>query len=430
MGAAWLLSQRHRVTLYEREGRFGGHSNTVDVPCGDRVTPVDTGFIVYNERNYPNLTRLFRHLEVETRPSDMSFAVSIDRGRLEYNAGTFAGLFAQPANALRPSYWRMLAQVLRFFREAGTVLEAPGEGPSLGDWLAAQGYGRAFIADHLLPMGAAIWSVPAQEMLAFPARSFVQFFRNHGLLEIVDRPRWRTVVGGSRAYVAKITAALSRTARLSSRVVALRPVGSGVLVVDRSGTARRFDQVVVATHADEALAMLDAPTDAEARVLGAFRYQRNLAVLHRDRALMPRRRAAWGAWNYLAERRGGDALDRALSVTYWMNRLQDVDPRSPLFVTLNPIRAPRDDLTVASFEYDHPAYDAAALAAQRQLPFIQGERRIWFCGSYCGYGFHEDALAAGLDVAERFGVRRPWAVDAPAVLGAEFMPERAAAGAR
>lgn len=430
MGAAWLLGQRHRVTIYEREARFGGHSNTVDVACGDRVTPVDTGFIVYNERNYPNLTQLFRHLDVATQPSDMSFAVSLDRGRLEYNAGETRGLFAQPSNLLRPSYWRMLAQVLRFFREAGGVLDEPGEGPSLGDWLAAHGYGRAFIADHLLPMGAAIWSVPAREMLDFPAKSFVQFFRNHGLLEVSERPRWRTVTGGSRSYVARITAALRDAARLSTRVVAIHSDGAGVLVTDASGATRRFDHAIVAAHADETLAMLAEPTVDERRVLGAFRYQRNRAILHRDTALMPRRRAAWGAWNYLAERRPGASMDPSLSVTYWMNRLQDLDPRWPLFVTLNPIREPRPDQVIAAFDYDHPAYDRAALVAQRALPSIQGARGIWFCGSYCGYGFHEDALSAGLDVAERFGVRRPWAVDAPVILGAEFMPERAAAGAR
>lgn len=430
MGAAWLLSQRHRVTMYEREGRFGGHSNTVDVLCGDRLTPVDTGFIVYNDRNYPNLTALFHHLDVATQPSDMSFAVSIDRGRLEYNAGTYGGLFAQRRNLLRPAHWRMIAEILRFFRSAGAVLDLPGDGPSLGDWLADEGYGRSFVDDHLLPMGAAIWSVPADEMLAFPAKSFVQFFRNHGLLEVSDRPQWRTVTGGSATYVRRLTAALSRTARLAARVVAVRPVGSGVLVTDRSGTTRRFDQVVIAAHADEALAMLDGPTSQERRVLGAFRYQRNIAVLHRDTTLMPRRPAAWGAWNYLAERRGGSVGERSLSVTYWMNRLQGLDPRWPLFVTLNPPRAPRADLTVTAFEYDHPVYDRAALAAQGDLPFIQGERRVWFCGSYCGYGFHEDALSSGLDVAERFGVRRPWAADAPIDAGAEFLPERAAAAQR
>ncbi len=430
MSCAWLLSQRHRVTLYEREGRLGGHSHTIDVLCGERAVPVDTGFIVYNERNYPNLTQLFRHLQVPTEATDMSFGVSLDHGRLEYNAGDWLGLAAQPANLLRPRYWRMLSDVLRFFRGAPALLDEPGEGMSLGAWLARERFGRGFIEDHLLPMGAAIWSVPPCEMMEFPAKSFVQFFRNHGLLELLDRPRWRTVSGGSREYVRRLMDDSASTTRLAAAVTQIRSLGSDVLVSDRLGVTRRFDHVVIAAHADEALTMLGDATEAERRVLGAFRYQRNRAVLHRDPSLMPRRRRAWAAWNYLAERRAGDGFDLSLSVTYWMNQLQNLDRRWPLFVTLNPVRAPQDSLTIASFDYDHPAYDAAALAAQRDLPRIQGERRLWFCGSYCGYGFHEDGLVAGLAVAENFGVRRPWAAD-PVIAGAaEFIPERAAAGAR
>lgn len=430
MSCAWLLGQRHRVTLYEREGRLGGHSNTIDVLCGDRLVPVDTGFIVYNERNYPNLTQLFRHLDVGTEATDMSFGVSLDRGRLEYNAGDWLGMAAQPTNLLRPRYWRMLSDVMRFFRRAPDLLDEPGAGVSLGAWLAREGYGRGFVEDHLLPMGAAIWSVPPREMLEFPAKSFVQFFHNHGLLELRDRPRWRTVSGGSREYVRRLMGDAPATTRLAAAVTDVRSSGANVLVTDRTGATRRFDHVIIAAHADEALGMLADATPVERRVLGAFRYQRNRAVLHRDPALMPRRRRAWAAWNYIAERRAGDGYDLSLSVTYWMNQLQNLDPRHPLFVTLNPIREPDDALTIATFDYDHPAYDAGALAAQLELPMIQGARQVWFCGSYCGYGFHEDGLAAGLSVAERFGVQRPWARERLVVGAAEFMPERAAAGAR
>ena len=430
MACAWLLSQRHRVTLYEREGRLGGHSNTIDVRCGDTIVPVDTGFIVYNERNYPNLTQLFRHLDVPTEATDMSFGVSLDRGRLEYNAGDWLGLAAQPMNLLRPRYWRMLSDVLRFFRGAPALLDEQGPGMSLGAWLARERFGRGFIDDHLLPMGAAIWSVPPREMLEFPARSFVQFFRNHGLLELLDRPRWRTVSGGSREYVRRLMEDSASSTRVAAAVTDLRRSGRDVVVTDRLGAVRRFDHAVIAAHADEALTMLADASSRERAILDAFRYQRNRAVLHRDAALMPRRRRAWAAWNYIAERPAHADLDLSVSVTYWMNQLQNLDRRWPLFVTLNPIIEPRDELTIASFDYDHPAYDAGALAAQQELPAIQGLRQIWFCGSYCGYGFHEDGLAAGLAVAERFGVRRPWANE-PAVTGAaEFMPERAAAGAR
>lgn len=430
LSAAWLLARRHRVTLYEREAWTGGHSNTVEVDCGGRPIPVDTGFIVFNERNYPNLTALFAHLAVPTRRSDMSFGVSIDRGRLEYNAGTWTGLAAQPTNLLRPRYWGMLKDTLRFFRDARRLLAETGPEPTLGEWLAREGYGSGFVEDHLLPMGAAIWSVPVREMLGFPARSFVDFFANHGLLEIYDRPRWRTVVDGSRTYVRRLLEDAGPGLARAAGALAVRSLGGRqVAVVDRRGATRQFDHAILATHADDALALLAAPSAAEHRVLGAFRYQRNIAILHRDPALMPRRRGAWAAWNYLAERHGAGGLDLSLSVTYWMNRLQGLDPAFPLFVTLNPLRAPREELTVARFEYDHPCFDAAARAAQPLLDTIQGTRGIWYCGSYFGHGFHEDGLAAGLAVAERFGVRRPWAADAPAVEAAGFIPERAAAHA-
>jgi uncharacterized protein len=430
LGATWLLSGRHRVTLYERESRLGGHSNTVDVPCGGRVEPVDTGFIVYNERNYPNLTALFAQLGVPTRASDMSFGVSIDGGGFEYSGGSLMGLVAQPSNLLRPRFWRMLSDVARFFRTAPRLLEGDDVDLTLGSWLQLEGYGPAFVEDHLLPMGAAIWSVPVREMLGFPARSFAQFFANHGLLEFSGRPRWRTVVGGSRTYVGHLLGAARPETRIAAGVARVAPDATGVAVTDRHGETRRYDHAIVAAHADEALAMLDAPSAAEAAILGAFRYQRNLAVLHRDPALMPRRRGAWAAWNYLAERRSGDPLDLSLSVTYWMNLLQGIDPAWPLFVTLNPLRAPRGDLTVAEIAYDHPCFDGAALRAQASLATIQGVRRVWYCGSYCGYGFHEDGLSAGLAVAERFGVRRPWADGAPRSVGVsgEPAPRAAVAG--
>lgn len=424
LSAAWLLASRHRVTLYEKDSRLGGHTNTVRVPVGGRDIAVDTGFIVYNETNYPNLTALFAHLGVTTQASDMSFSVSVDRGQFEYLGGEWTGLFAQPSNWLRPGYWRMLADCLRFFREAPALLAAPPGrlDPTLGCFLDAGGYSREFIDDHLLPMGAAIWSVSTSRMRDFPARSFVRFFANHGLLQATRRPRWRTVTGGASAYVAKLTAGLSDGLRLGAAVTGVRPEGTGVIVRDARGGVRRFDRVIVAAHADQALALLESPSEQERRVLGAFSYQPNLAVLHRDASLMPRRRRAWASWNYLAEgTAAGSEGGRGVSVTYWMNRLQKLDARCPLFVSLNPVRAPRSDLTISAFEYQHPSFDAAALAAQAELPSIQGVRNVWFCGSWCGYGFHEDALASGLAAAEALGVERPWSLGAapgPAILEA------------
>jgi predicted NAD/FAD-binding protein len=406
MSAAWLLSEAHRVTVYEQDDRPGGHSHTVDVATGDGTMPVDTGFIVYNEAAYPNLTALFAHLGVATKPSVMSFAVSLHGGRLEYSGTDFNGLFAQRKNLLSPRFWSMLRDLVRFYREAPAVQDSLGV-ESLGAFLARGNYGAPFRDDHLLPMAAAIWSAPPALLLDYPARSFIRFFENHGLFKIAGRPAWRTVVGGSREYVRRLTRRHADRIRLANGVETLIRTPDGVRVVDASGEATLFDHVVVATHADQALAMIDAPTPEESRVLGAFRYGRNHAVLHRDTALMPRRRAAWSSWNYL-ESRGASA---SLCVTYWMNELQGLADPTPLFVTLNPCRAPRPEAILREMTYDHPIFDVPALGAQQRLWSLQGQQRLWFCGSYFGAGFHEDALQAGLAVAEQLGgVRRPWAV--------------------
>lgn len=408
LSAAWLLAKGHDVTVYEADGRVGGHSNTVDVEVGGRRIAVDTGFIVYNEPCYPNLTALFDHLGVETAATDMSFAVSIDRGRLEYAGSDLAGLLAQPSNLVKPRFWSMIADLLRFYREAPRDLPTMGE-ISLGDYLEAHRYGRAFRDDHLYPMAAAVWSTPSAEVGLYPAAAFVRFCENHGLLRLTGRPVWRTVKGGSREYVARLTASFRDRILTSTPVVAVRRDGAGVEIVDASGGRRRFDEVVIATHADRALALLEAPSDDERRLLGAFRYSKNEAVLHSDPALMPRRRAAWASWNYLSDAREGD---RALSVTYWMNRLQPLGPAPDLFVTLNPLREPDPRLVHRRIAYDHPLFDAATGRAQTASWSLQGVNHTWFCGAHFGAGFHEDGLQAGLAVAEDLGgVRRPWSVE-------------------
>ena len=405
LSAAWLLSGRHDVTLYEKDARLGGHANTLSVDYDGARIDVDTGFIVYNEITYPNLVQLFRQLGVATEASDMGFGVSVDDGRLEY-AGSLRGLLAQPGNLASPRYRRMIADVLRFFRSAGDLLREPGPGPSLGEWLAREGYGEGFVEDHLLPMGAAIWSCPVGTMLDFPARSFVQFFQNHQLLNLVSRPRWRTVTGGSTQYVSRLAARLTGRIRLSSPVRRVVPGRDGVAVACVDGDLRHYDQVVLATHGDQALRLIAEPTAAETAVLGCFRYQPNTAILHRDTAMMPRRRAAWAAWNYQAERAG--TRDRRVALTYWMNRLQNLDPARPLFVSMNPLREPDPAKVFARIAYEHPVFDAAAVAAQDRLPEIQGRRRLWFCGSYAGWGFHEDGLKSAIAVALALGARLPW----------------------
>jgi len=405
LGAAWLLARRHEVTLYERNGHLGGHSNTVHVRQGGRDIPVDTGFIVYNEQNYPNLVRLFAALDVPTAPSSMSFSVSIDGGRVEYAGGDVLGLFAQPRNILRPAHWRMLGCALRFFHSAAAMIDRTDHEPTLGEFLRRGRYSRAFVEEHLLPMTAAIWSVPPATIAGFPARSVIRFFENHGLLRYFRRPQWRTVRGGSVEYVSRLVRAIGPELRRRPAAAALRVDAEGVMVRDACGGEERFDHAVVAAHADEALALLADPTPEERRVLGAFRYQPNRTILHGDAALMPKRRRVWSSWNYIS---AGAGADQAVSVTYWMNRLQPIDPAVPLFVSLNPLREPAPGMVHAEFVYDHPVYDAAAMAAQALLPSIQGRRGIWFCGSYFGHGFHEDALSSGLAAAEALGLRRPW----------------------
>ena len=415
LSAAWLLTREHDVTVYEREPRLGGHGNTVQVDYDGTSIAVDTGFIVYNEATYPNLIALFDHLGVASETSDMSFSVSVGAGDLEYE-GSAAGLVAQPLNLLKPWYWGMWRDIVRFYKAAPALLDQPEEAPlSLGAYLDREGYGAVFREHHLLPMAAAIWSCPMETMLAFPARSFVRFFVNHGLFNLGARPEWRTVSGGSRVYVETLLVhalgarALKDRVRLDRAVVSVQRLDGGVSVTDRAGDTALYDQVVIAAHGNEALAMLKDPTAEETRLLSAFSYQNNTAVLHRDRSQMPRRQRAWAAWNYLAS--GGGQGDRAVSLTYWMNRLQNIDNRHPLFVTMNPIVPPDPKLVFQTFSYDHPVFDQAAVDAQAELPLIQGVNRTWYCGSYCGYGFHEDGLKSGVAVARALGAEIPWSND-------------------
>lgn len=404
LSAAWLLSMRHDVSLFEADGRLGGHSNTRDA----HGVPVDTGFIIYNEVTYPNLTALFRHLGVETKPSEMSFSVSLDAGRLEYSGTGLAGLLAQPANMARPRFWRMLRELLRFYREAPYDVARIGE-ISLADYLDAKGYGTAFRHDHLYPMAAAIWSTPAAEVGNYPAAAFIRFCENHGLLKLAGRPIWRTVKGGSREYVGRLASRFAGRTLLGRGICSVVRHADAVRLTDSDGVEHRFDHVVLATHADQALRLLADASPDEHRLLGSFGYSRNEAVLHSDERLMPRRRRAWSSWNYLADTRNET---RRLSVTYWMNRLQSLPEERPLFVTLNPAAEPEADKVLHREIYEHPVFDAAAMRAQQELWSLQGVRNTWFCGAYFGAGFHEDGLQAGLATAEALGgVRRPWNVE-------------------
>ncbi len=401
LSAAWLLSQRHSVTLYEKADRLGGHSNTITASLATGKVAVDTGFICYNDATYPNLIALFDHLDVPSCETDMSFAVSRDGGRFEYAA---PGLFAQKRNILQPKFWSMLLEIVRFYRKAPSDLGAlAGTDISLGEYLLREDYSASFCDDHLLPMAAAIWSSPTETLMDYPAEAFIRFCINHGLLKLSDRPMWRTVQGGSRVYVERLARSVPRIL-LNRGVSRVTRTDTGVEVHDSEGGVETYDHVVIGTHANQALQMLEGPSAAERQLLGAFKYSHNLTVLHTDTNLMPRRRKAWASWNYIGTQGG-------LCVSYWMNKLQGLQGQD-VFVTLNPAHAPRPGTLLYSEIYEHPIFDAAAIAAQKKLWSLQGQGGVWFCGAHFGAGFHEDGLQSGLAVAEQLGgVRRPWSVE-------------------
>ncbi|MHA7772662.1 NAD(P)/FAD-dependent oxidoreductase [Roseibium sp. M-1] len=404
--AAWALSGRHDVVLYEKRMRPGGHSATVDIDYDGTPLSVDTGFIVYNELNYPNFTALLDHLGVASEISDMSFGLSADRGKLEWSGNSLDAIFAQRRNLVSPRFLRMLRDIFRFNKKAVEDLKAGRlTGVTLGGYLDHERYSSGFINDYLLAMGAAIWSTPINEMRDYPAESFIAFFENHRLLSF-DRPLWRTISGGSRSYVDRLIASFRDKVRLGTPVADIRRENGQVIVRDINGHTDVFDQVILASHTDQSLAMLGDASPQEREILGSIRYRPNEVYLHRDETLMPCSKRVWSSWNYMSDRDHGETRD--VTVSYWMNRLQNIDHSKPVFVTLNPYKAPRAEKTFAKFIYDHPQFDANALAAKRRLLEIQGVNNTWFCGAWRGHGFHEDGLASGLDIARSLGARIPW----------------------
>lgn len=405
MGAAYLLNTRHDVTVYEKEPRMGGHSRTLEVQAPEGVVAVDTGFIVFNRRNYPELSALFASLGVPVAKSRMSFGVSVNDGWLEYSTRGLAGLFAQKANLLRPEFHRMLADITRFNRRAMAYAERNPDA-SMEQCLSELGLGEWFRRYYLLAMGASIWSTPPRQMLGFPARVMIQFFANHGLLTISGQPQWYTVQGGSREYISRVTSSFRDRLRLGCPALEVRRQQSGLVVTDASGDASLYDQVVFACHSDQALRLIAAPSEAHRQALGSIRYHPNRAVLHGDRSFMPRRRQAWSSWSYLCA--GEGRQEDGISLSYWMNNLQPLGTDQPIIVTMNPGRQPRPELVHDEHVFEHPLFDSAAIAAQRRLPEIQGEGGMWFCGAWCRYGFHEDGLGSAVAVAEKLGARAPW----------------------
>ncbi len=390
--AARELNREHDVTVFEAGDWIGGHTNTVDVETESGRLAVDTGFIVFNESTYPHFCALLRELGVPWQESDMSFSVRCESTGLEYNGTSFNGLFAQRSNLLRPAFWRMVKDIMRFYREAPDVLKRPDDPTTLGEYLERGGYSRLFIEKHLIPMGAAVWSSTAETMRAFPMRFLVQFFHNHGFLRVEDRPQWLVVEGGSREYVKRLVEPFVDRVHLRTPVVHVERTARGVRVCTEQGEESFFDRVVLATHADTSLRMLSDASPLEREILGAFEFQRNEAVLHTDARLLPRRERAWASWNYHIDE-GGAGLP---TVTYWMNNLQKLASDTPYFVTLNRTAEIDESRVLRSFVYHHPIFSTRTVTAQSRHAEIDGVNGVHFCGAYWGYGFHEDGVQSAL----------------------------------
>ena len=405
MAAASLLHPHHIIAVYEKNDYIGGHSRTIEVNTPDGKVPVDTGFIVFNYRNYPLLTKLLTHLKVPVAKSDMSFGASIENGWLEYGTQHPHNIFTQKRNLLRPAFWGMIRDVLKFNKHAKKYLN---KDPSitLGQCLDELGMGAWYRQYFLLPMGACIWSTPLAEMLEFPAHSFIRFFTNHGLLSLNDQPQWYTVTGGSREYVKRLTLPFNNQIRLNCGAKVVERNENGVMIIDTQGNTENYDQVIFACHADQALAMLKNPSADEQRILGSFRYHNNRMVLHSDTSFMPKNKGAWASWVYLSEMR--EDKKPSVSLSYWMNRLQPLQTNTPMIVTLNPGREPNKELVHDEYWFEHPLFDEGAIRAQAEIQNIQGKDRLWFCGAYQRYGFHEDGLGSAVAMIKQMGIEPPW----------------------
>ena len=398
LGAAWLLSRHHDVVLFESQDRLGGHTHTHRVSQAGREFSVDTGFIVFNPENYPLLTRLFDELGVASQPTTMGFSVHDGASGLEYNATSLSAMFCQRCNLLSPRFLRMVGEIVRFYRECPALLDQQGDGPTLGDYLSSRGYSDMFVRDHLVPMACALWSSPSRRILDFPAKYLVRFMANHRMLQVQGRPGWRVVSDGSSTYIRAMESRWQAQVRLSTKVNAIRRAADAVVLATTAGE-ESFDQVLLACHADQSLSLLSDPSADEASILGAMRFQDNDTVLHTDARMLPRRPAAWAAWNAYVPAEP----EAHCTVSYCMNLLQSIDSPEPFVVTLNRSADIDPGKILARMNYRHPVYDHASVAAQGRRGEINGVRRTWFAGAYWGFGFHEDGLRSGVDVARALG---------------------------
>lgn len=403
LGAAWLLSQKYQVHLFEADNRLGGHANTVHVQEQDNTFPVDTGFLVYNELTYPNLTRFFKTLDVETTASDMSLAVRIEDKNFEWNGTNLNTIFAQRSNLLKPKFYIMLLEILRFGREAQENLyQSRRRAWTLSELLTERKFSKNFIHEYLLPIGAAIWSTAERRILDFPAANFLTFFINHKLLQVNNRPVWRTVKNGSEQYVKKAATAIYKI-HLNTPVIAVER-SSNVIKLRTDKERLEFDKVVMATHAPTTARLVHPTSDKEKQVLSSIQYAPNTAFLHTDSTHMPQRKLCWGSWNVF-----GNELAKSVTLSYYLNKLQPIVTNSDYFITLNPVRTIKN--TLLEINYEHPQFDQQAIRAQRELPDIQGNGGVYFAGAWSRYGFHEDGLLSAMNVARLLGVKIPWEVE-------------------
>ena len=422
LSACWLLHEKYEITLFEKNNYLGGHTHTHDVEEKDKNLAIDSGFIIYNEKNYPNLVGLFKALDVKTQTTDMSFAFSLNQGELEYAGSDLLGMFAQKSNIFNPKHWKLLKEIVRFNKTAHAQLNKleieKSTDYSLGDFLRKHSFSRDLQQNYLLPMGAAIWSCPVEVMYNFPAFSFLRFFANHGLIDLKDRPQWRSVVGGSREYIRKMLPTLDTQISIKAGAKLVKRSEHGIEIFTEN-QSHKFDQVIFACHADEALKLLDEASPNETDILACFNYQENKTYLHTDTSLMPKRRNAWCCWNYLAQsdnhsskntihKNNNDINDKKVTATYWMNKLQSIEANKHYLVTLNPYQEINPSKIIKMMTYHHPVFDNDAINAQSRLDELQGINNSWFCGSYAGYGFHEDGLASSVAVCEKLGVIAQW----------------------
>ncbi len=404
LGIAYLLNEAgHDITIFEKNDYIGGHSRTVNIKTEGKDIGVDTGFIVFNYKNYPHLSKLFEHIGVDIAESNMSFGVSISDNWLEYGTQELSNIIAQKRNLLRPKFWKMLKDIMYFNKNAKKYIESE---KSLGEALDEMKMGEWFRKYYLLAMGGAIWSTPSNGMNDFPAKTFIRFFDNHGLLSVNDQPQWHTVIGGSKKYVAKITEKFIKKIKLNCGAESIKREGGKVTLTDSNGKVHKFDQVVFACHSNQALEILKDASIEEKSIIGAFDYQPNKMILHKDDSFMPKNKNCWSSWIYLSDDKEDESNN--VSLTYWMNNLQPLDTQEPILVTLNPSKRPAEDKIFDEYIFEHPVFNKKAIDCQSRISEIQGVNNTWFCGAYLRYGFHEDGLLSAVNVAKKMGLEIPW----------------------